>query len=94
MKTAFKSLIAAAVLAALAVGGYAIYQFGLHQGATAAPSAPPTLPAMAADDPGSSIAAGEAATRRHIEQLIHPPYRAAKENFPVLRMALADPDIL
>lgn len=34
------------------------------------------------------------ATRRHIEQLIHPPDRAAKENFPVLRMALADPDIL
>jgi NitT/TauT family transport system ATP-binding protein len=34
------------------------------------------------------------ATRRHIEHLIHPPRAAETENFPVLRMAVADPDVL
>ncbi len=68
MKTAVKSLTAVAVLAALAVGGYAVYQLGMHQASTAAPSAPATAAAMADDDAGSSIATGEAATRRHIEQ--------------------------
>jgi len=68
MKTALKSLIALAVTAALAVIGYAIYLAGMHQGSAAAPSAPSAAPAMADDSAGSSIAAGEAATRRHIEQ--------------------------
>jgi Cu(I)/Ag(I) efflux system membrane fusion protein len=68
MKTAVKSIIATAVLAAIAVGGYAAYQLGMHQGATAAPSAPAAAPAMADNSAGSSIAAGEAATRRHIAQ--------------------------
>lgn len=35
-----------------------------------------------------------AATRRHIEHLIHPPASAEVESFPVLRMAVADPDVL
>jgi NitT/TauT family transport system ATP-binding protein len=34
------------------------------------------------------------ATRRHIEGLIHPPRTAETEAFPVLRMAVADPDVL
>ncbi len=34
------------------------------------------------------------ATRRHIEHLIHPPSSAEMETFPVLRMAVADPDVL
>jgi NitT/TauT family transport system ATP-binding protein len=34
------------------------------------------------------------ATRRHIEHLIHPPRSAETESFPVLRMAVADPDVL
>ena len=68
MKTPLKSLIAVAVTAALAVTGYAIYRARMHQGATAAPSSRSAAPAMAVEDPGSSIAAGEAATRRHIEQ--------------------------
>jgi NitT/TauT family transport system ATP-binding protein len=34
------------------------------------------------------------ATRRHIEQLIHPPRATETENFPVLRMAVADSDVL
>ena len=68
MKTAVKSLIVVAVTTALAAAGYAAYQAGLHEGATAAPSTPTTAPAMAVEEPGSSIAAGEAATRRHIEQ--------------------------
>lgn len=34
------------------------------------------------------------ATRRHIEHLIHPPGADTKENFPVLKMAVADPDVL
>ena len=68
MKTAVKSLIAVAAVAAIAVGGYVAYQLGMHQGSTAAPSAPAEAPAMADDSAGSSIAAGEAATRRHIEQ--------------------------
>jgi NitT/TauT family transport system ATP-binding protein len=35
-----------------------------------------------------------AATRRHIEHLIHPPITTDTESFPVLRMAVADPDVL
>ena len=68
MKNSVKSLITVAVTAALAVTGYAIYRAGMHQGATAAPSSSSAAPAMSDEDPGSSIAAGEAATRRHIEQ--------------------------
>ena len=34
------------------------------------------------------------ATRKHIEHLIHPPRTAENESFPVLRMAVADPDVL
>jgi NitT/TauT family transport system ATP-binding protein len=34
------------------------------------------------------------ATRRHIEHLIHPPRLAENESFPVLRMAVADQDVL
>ena len=34
------------------------------------------------------------ATRHHIAQLIHPPTTAEKDHFPVLRMAVADPDVV
>ena len=34
------------------------------------------------------------ATRRHIEHLIHAPRSAENESFPVLRMAVADQDVL
>jgi len=34
------------------------------------------------------------ATRKHIEHLIHPPSAPEKESFPVLRMAVADPDVV
>ncbi|MBC8127913.1 MAG: ABC transporter ATP-binding protein [Gloeobacteraceae cyanobacterium ES-bin-144] len=33
-------------------------------------------------------------TRNHIEHLIHPPTELDTENFPVLRMAVADPDVI
>jgi NitT/TauT family transport system ATP-binding protein len=35
-----------------------------------------------------------ASTRGHIEHLIHPPREPENEIFPVLRMAVADPDVL
>ncbi|MGV8822846.1 efflux RND transporter periplasmic adaptor subunit [Methylibium petroleiphilum] len=60
-------LIAAAVLAALGAGGYALHQFGMMQGrAESGPAA--SVATTRVEDPTSSIAAGEAATRRHIEQ--------------------------
>ena len=63
------TLLTAVVAVALAAGGYALYQAGMHRGmgqtgagsATASGSTP-------AEDPTSSIAAGEAATRRHIQE--------------------------
>ncbi len=59
-------LIATAMLAALGAGGYALHQFGMMQGR--AESGPATSAATTpVEDPTSSIAAGEAATRRHIE---------------------------
>ena len=62
------TLLTAVVAVALAGGGFALYQVGMHRGmgqagagaATASGSTP-------AEDPTSSIAAGEAATRRHIK---------------------------
>ena len=60
-------LIATAVLAALGAGGYALHQFGMMQGrAESGPAA--SVATTRVEDPTSSIAAGEAATRRHIEQ--------------------------
>ena len=65
----------AALVAALAAGGYGLYRAGLQHGmaqagAGAAPAAAPvSAKVMAPDiDRTSSIAAGEAATRRHIAQ--------------------------
>ncbi|HKX95931.1 MAG TPA: efflux RND transporter periplasmic adaptor subunit [Methylibium sp.] len=60
-------LIATAVLAALGIGGYAVHQLGMKQGRAEAGSAAAAA-TTPADDPTRSIAAGEAATRRHIEQ--------------------------
>ncbi len=61
-----KTLILTAVAATLLVGaGYGLYQLGLQRGATAAPTT--SAPAATGADPQSSIAAGEAATRRHIQ---------------------------
>ena len=57
-------LIATAVLGA---GGYALHQFGMMQGrAESGPAA--SVATTPVEDPTSSVAAGEAATRRHIEQ--------------------------
>ena len=67
MKTAHRLLTASVLLAALAAGGYALYRSGLHQGSAAALPASPVAPADPVEDPTRSIAAGEAATRRHIE---------------------------
>ena len=63
------TLLTAVVAVALAAAGFALYQVGMHRGmgqagagaATASGSTP-------AEDPTSSIAAGEAATRRHIKE--------------------------
>lgn len=56
------TLVAATIAAALlATGGYALYQAGLHRGMGHAA-------ADAAAGPAQGIAAGEAATRRHIAQ--------------------------
>jgi membrane fusion protein, copper/silver efflux system len=57
------SAIAASVVAAI-VAAYGLYQLGVKRGMGMAT----TTTAPTADNPGSSIAAGEAATRRHIEQ--------------------------
>ena len=61
-----KTLILTVVAATLLTGaGYGLYQLGLQRGATM-PLAT-SGPAATGADPQSSIAAGEAATRRHIE---------------------------
>jgi Cu(I)/Ag(I) efflux system membrane fusion protein len=62
-----KNQILAGLLAValVAVSGYGLYQFGVQQGARPGSTAAAAAPAMA--DPQSSIAAGEAATRRHIQ---------------------------
>ena len=63
------TLIAIGVAAALAAGGYALYQVGMHRGmGQAGGAAAPATASAVAEDPTSSIAAGEAATRRHIQQ--------------------------
>ena len=67
MKTAYKLIAATVLAAALGVAGYAIYRAGMQRGSASAPM-PPAAVDGATDDPGSSIASGEAATRRHIEQ--------------------------
>ena len=55
-----------AVIAALVLGaGYGLYQLGLQRGAAMPPAT--SAPAVTGADPQSSIAAGEAATRRHIQ---------------------------
>ena len=64
MKTRHTALIAAlavALVTGLAAGGYALYSRGMTQGMAMAP-------APAATEATPSIADGEAATRRHIEQ--------------------------
>lgn len=68
MKTVYKFIVGTSLVAALGAGGYAIYQAGMRYGSAAAPASPAAGPSMVAEDPGSSIAASEAATRRHIEQ--------------------------
>lgn len=59
------TLIAAAAATLVAGAGYGIYQLGLQHGATTPPTA--SAPEATGADPQSSIAAGEAATRRHIQ---------------------------
>ncbi|HEU4459544.1 MAG TPA: efflux RND transporter periplasmic adaptor subunit [Methylibium sp.] len=59
------TLITAAIVAALALASYAAYRAGMQRGMTAPAS---VQTASTAEDPTSSIAAGEAATRRHIQQ--------------------------
>jgi Cu(I)/Ag(I) efflux system membrane fusion protein len=70
-RSSLRVLVAVALLSsALAAGGYALYSLGMSRGmGMAGAGAPATsAPAPAAEDPTRSIAAGEAATRRHIEQ--------------------------
>jgi Cu(I)/Ag(I) efflux system membrane fusion protein len=63
------TLIAIGAAAALAAGGYALYQVGMHRGmGQAGGAAAPATGSAWAEDPTSSIAAGEAATRRHIKE--------------------------
>jgi Cu(I)/Ag(I) efflux system membrane fusion protein len=63
------TLIAIGAAAALAAGGYALYQVGMHRGmGQSGGAAPPATGSAGAEDPTSSIAAGEAATRRHIKE--------------------------
>lgn len=63
------AVAAAATLAALAAGGYALYQVGMHRGmGQAGPGSASASGSSPAEDPTSSIAAGEAATRRHIKE--------------------------
>lgn len=62
-------LVAVAAATALAAGGYALYQVGMHRGMEQAGTGPASISVSpAAEDPTSSIAAGEAATRRHIKE--------------------------
>ncbi len=68
MKTVYALIAASVLVAALAAGGYALYRAGLHQGSAAASSASTAPQANPVEDPNRSIAAGEAATRRHIAQ--------------------------
>ena len=63
------TLLTAVVAVALAAGGFALYQIGMHRGMGQAGAGAATASGSpAAEDPTSSIAAGEAATRRHIKQ--------------------------
>ena len=57
--------ITGAVVAALAASGWGVYRLGVQRGLGLSVGAA-ARPAAPAEDPGSSIAAGEAATRRHI----------------------------
>jgi Cu(I)/Ag(I) efflux system membrane fusion protein len=62
-------LLTAVVAVALAAGGFALYQIGMHRGMGHAGAGAATASGSpAAEDPTSSIAAGEAATRRHIKE--------------------------
>lgn len=61
-----KTWIALATIVILSAGGYALYWAGLQHGDRG--TASPASKAAAFEDPTTSIAAGEAATRRHIEQ--------------------------
>jgi Cu(I)/Ag(I) efflux system membrane fusion protein len=68
MKTR-NTLLTAVVAVALAVGGFALYQVGVHRGmGQAGAGAATESGSTPAEDPTSSIAAGEAATRRHIKE--------------------------
>jgi Cu(I)/Ag(I) efflux system membrane fusion protein len=61
-------LWAAGAVVALALGGFALYQLGMQRGMGHSGTGPADpASASAAEDPTSSIAAGEAATRRHIK---------------------------
>ncbi|HSV71394.1 MAG TPA: efflux RND transporter periplasmic adaptor subunit [Methylibium sp.] len=60
------ALAAIAAIVTLAAGGYALYRAGMQRGADQA--ATPTAATAAIDDPSRGRAAGEAATRRHVEQ--------------------------
>ncbi len=63
------TLLTAVVAVALAAGGFALYQIGMHRGMGQAGAGAATASGSpAAEDPTSSIAAGEAATRRHIKE--------------------------
>jgi Cu(I)/Ag(I) efflux system membrane fusion protein len=66
--TARKTVISIAAISAIATltaGGVALYRAGMHRGMVPADAA---VAGAATEDPTHSLAAGEAATRRHIKQ--------------------------
>ncbi len=69
MNTLQKSVLCAFAVALLSAGGYGLYQLGTHHVSSANASATASVMAISSTeaDPTSSIAAGEAATRRHIK---------------------------
>ena len=66
MNTTTRLITAAGLVAAMAASGWALYRVGLQHGSGQVEPASVTVAALA-EDPTRSIAAGEAATRRHID---------------------------
>ena len=68
-KTIYSVAIAAGLVLVIAGGGYALYAAGMRHGNTVGPqgSNGPSMPSIPATTDTSSVAAGEAATRRHIK---------------------------
>ena len=70
MKTVSRFIVGPLLALVVGIGGYVVYQAGMQDGmdSAGAPAAPSAVVSANPEDPTSSIAAGEVATRRHIEQ--------------------------